>query len=868
MKIYKNLALSLFAIALLLLCLLTLPTTAQAASENDLTFKLNSSGDGYIVSDCKSSATGEMIIPATYNGLPVTGIGRYAFEDCDKLTSITIPEGVTSIEGYAFAWCYGLTNITIPDSVTSIGGHAFSSCDSLTYNTYGNCNYLGNEHNPYVALVRVTTKELQSCEIHPDTKIIVYGAFSGCTGLTYNTYGNCNYLGNENNPYVVLVSVMTNELQFCEIHPDTTIIGNDAFYKCTSLTSITIPDSVTSIGEYAFQYCGSLTSITIPDSVTDIGASAFSNCTSLTSITIPDSVTSIGDNVFSYCKSLTSITIPDSVTSIGNSAFSSCSSLASVTIPDSVTSIGSSAFAACIKLTSITIPNGVTQIGNQTFDNCQSLTSVTIPDGVTRIWDCAFRSCKSLTSVTIPDSVERIDLWAFRYCESLTSIIIPDSVTYIDEGAFQYCSGLTSATMGKGLIHIAYDAFYGCSKLESVTISDSKASFGLYALADSPVKRLIIADGAKNVTFKMIEAFGKAKEVIIPNSVSTISNSAFSNCSRLTEVIYCGTQAQWDAIEIGSNNEPLTNATLQFHDYENCICTICGSAISVTLSAPEEDIHWGDEVAVTVSVPAIEHCTTGGFLFDFDTDIFEYVRGEALVSGFSAAGVSVINGNIAGYFMSGEEDIQGDIFRIILRVKDNAPFADYTISGEASFSVQNSSEKVPNVVIGTTVTVTCGHSYGDWTPIDETWKKRVCTICSHEETDYIAYTVTFQYADGTVITSVAYHYGDTVAVPQPIAQVPNSVFLGWNQEIVACTGDAVYTAVFEVYVPGDMNGDENLTYHDAVYLLLYTMFGEERYPLSHAPSDFDGNGLVNDDDAVYLLLHVFYGEENYPLKKA
>ena len=152
-----------------------------------------------------------------------------------------------------------------------------------------------------------------------------------------------------------------------------TSIGTSAFYNCSSLTSVTIGNSVTSIGNYAFFACSSLTSVTIPDSVTSIGNYAFSGCSSLTSITIPNSVTSIGDGAFENCSSLTSVTIPNSVTSIGVEAFFACSSLTSVTIPNSVTSIGDVAFEYCSSLTSITIPNSVTSIGVEAFYNCSSL---------------------------------------------------------------------------------------------------------------------------------------------------------------------------------------------------------------------------------------------------------------------------------------------------------------------------------------------------------------------------------------------------------------------------------------------------------------------------------------------------------------
>jgi len=153
------------------------------------------------------------------------------------------------------------------------------------------------------------------------------------------------------------------------------IIGDYAFFLCTSLTSITIPNNITSIGESAFGFCTSPTNITIPNSVTSIGDDAFGNCTSLTSITIPNSVTSIGNFVFYECYSLTNVTIPNGVTSIGDDMFWNCTSLTSITIPNGVTSIGVWAFSGT-RLTSVTTPNSVTSIGYGAFYTCPSLTNV------------------------------------------------------------------------------------------------------------------------------------------------------------------------------------------------------------------------------------------------------------------------------------------------------------------------------------------------------------------------------------------------------------------------------------------------------------------------------------------------------------
>ena len=195
-------------------------------------------------------------------------------------------------------------------------------------------------------------------------KNYLYCYFGDCTpSLSFGVSSNTN-------------SSRVEGIRFSPI-TNVTSINTQAFYSCSSLTSIIIPNSVTSIGIQTFSNCSSLTSITIPNSVTSIGSAGFNACSSLASIIIPNSVTSISDYAFYYCYSLASITIPNSVPSIGTYAFRNCSSLASITIPNSVTSIGSQAFYNCSALASIIIPNSVTNIGDYVFQNCYSLTSIT-----------------------------------------------------------------------------------------------------------------------------------------------------------------------------------------------------------------------------------------------------------------------------------------------------------------------------------------------------------------------------------------------------------------------------------------------------------------------------------------------------------
>ena len=326
-------------------------------------------------------------------------------------------------------------------------------------------------------------------------------------------------------------------------------ICDQAFlWQCSSLQSVTIPDSVTSIGDSAFSCCSSLQSVTIPDSVTSIGGRAFGECSSLQSVTIPDSVTSIGDRAFSWCTSLQSVTIPDSVTSIDESAFSWCTSLQSVIIPDSVTSIGNKAFSDCKSLQSVTIPDSVTSISDSAFSGCSSLQSVTIPDSVTSIGRRAFSKCSSLQSVTIPDSVTSIGRWAFLKCSSLQSVTIPDSVTSIGAGAFSGCSSLHSFTIPDSVTSINGNPFFSCpariinySKhfviVENNLYTSDKRKLISYL---SKENHFIIPDSVTSIGAMAFFACSSLQSVAIPGSVTSIGTGAFTWCSSLQSVTIPG----------------------------------------------------------------------------------------------------------------------------------------------------------------------------------------------------------------------------------------------------------------------------------------------------------------------------------------
>ncbi len=467
-----------------------------------LNYSLSDDGTQYAVTGIGSLHDYEnIVIPETYNGLPVTSIANYAF-----------------YYDYSSNYSYSVKSITIPDSVTSIGDYAFKNCHNLTSITVGKRNSayysIGN------CLIEIATKTLiKGC----NNSVIPTGlnitsiadcAFYNCTGLTsitipdsvtsigYQAFFGCEQLWEiKGGVYYVDKWIIDcyDSVTSPVLRDNTVGIADEAFYKCTGLTSITIPNSVKNIGYGAFGYCTNLTSVVIPAGVTEIHHAVFRYCTNMIEIIVDEnnpvyhsdgnclietatktlilglqssviptdgSVTTIGNYAFFDCTGLTNLTIPDSVTTIGNYAFLGCTGLTNLTVPDSVTAIGNGTFCNCTGLTSLTIPDSVTSIGDYALENCTGLTSLTIPDSVTRVGMDAFFGCEQLWEVT--GGIFYVDKWVVDSYDStvepvlradtvgiadgafastsLTSVTIPDSVTVIGKYAFEYCTDLTSVT--------------------------------------------------------------------------------------------------------------------------------------------------------------------------------------------------------------------------------------------------------------------------------------------------------------------------------------------------------------------------------------------------------------------------------------
>ncbi len=328
-----------------------------------------------LIAGCKNS-----VIP---NDGSVTKIGNDAFSGCEELKSIIIPDGVTEIEDCAFFDCAGLTSVTIPDSVTDIGYKAFCGCHSLTsVNIPNGVTKIGSSAFCYCENIKeisipdsVTEIGNGAFDLNGLSKIKVSGG-----NKTYHDEGNCLIETKSK----TLISGCRNSV--IPNDGSVTVIGNDAFYDCSGLTDITIPDSVTEIGNDAFGECVGLKEITIPAGVTEIGYDALSGCKELSIIKVSDAnkVYSGKGNCLIETKSRTLIAgcknsiIPDdgSVTKIGRSAFYCCTELTEINIPNTVTEIEDWAFSECTELTDINIPNGLIKIGSNAFIGCEKLTNV------------------------------------------------------------------------------------------------------------------------------------------------------------------------------------------------------------------------------------------------------------------------------------------------------------------------------------------------------------------------------------------------------------------------------------------------------------------------------------------------------------
>lgn len=544
-------------------------------------YEISVDGNGDVTILGYSGSDKEVEIPSTIFNGKVISIGDNAFKDNTNITNIVIPNCVTFIGESAFSGCTGLTNVIVPNSVTIIEKSAFEGCNSLTEITIP---FVGNklEGTNYTHFSYIfgndgakVPKSLTSVKITGGNRL---GSFSKCTNIADISIPDS---------IVFVAKGVLDDTAWYNNQPDGVVyIGKVAYkYKgnMPSKTSIVLDEGTKAIAEEAFYNCSNLVDLTVPDSVVSIGKHAFTSTAWNNTYykSQPDGVVYVGKVAYRYKGSLPSdktIIIKDGTLGIAGGAFNSSDFYGmNISMPSSIMNIGGTPFypqIGAVKridivdisnwceisfydsnsnplshptadlylngelVTDLEIPYGVSNISSYAFYQCSSLTSVNIPDSVTSIGECAFQSCGSLTSVSIPNSVKSIGNSAFSYCSSLASVTIPDSVTYLGLMAFDDCYNLTNATIGKGVTSIGRWTFYGCYSLEEIELSNGLREIGEDAFDGcSGLTSISIPNSVVSIEGGAFDRCKSLTSINIPSSVTSITGSAFSNCDNLTSII-------------------------------------------------------------------------------------------------------------------------------------------------------------------------------------------------------------------------------------------------------------------------------------------------------------------------------------------
>lgn len=508
-------------------------------------------GKGVITFDCAQKTIAEQAFKncETLTGITipkgVTSIETDAFQYCGNLETVAIPDSVTKIGNDAFQYCTTLPEITIPDSVVSIGRGAFSRCYALTaialpdgiskiaMSTFYQCKKLAEVKLPK-NLTSIDGVAFRFCSALPEITIpdsvtsIESDAFMNCPAMKRF----CGKFASADNRSLVINGVMYSfapaGLTTYTIPTDAgiTAIGEGAFYQCNNLTSVTVADAVESLGKYAFYMCENLNAVTLPSGLKSMDYGAFFGCYALENIVIPAGVATIGSEVFGDCTALKSITIPEGVASIGDIVFHDCTALSSITLPKSLTTIGHSILSNCTcdVYVDCNIPNGANDKG--VFTGCKSK-KVVINEGVTTIGDCAFAG-SACQNVAIAESVTTICDKAFYKCTALEDIVIPDGVVSLGKYAFAETRTLKNITIGKGLTSVGWEAFLNCLALQSVCISDLAAwcAINFADTASCPMSNDV----------KLYINGTLTTDIVIPESVTEIGGFAFYNYRAMTSL--------------------------------------------------------------------------------------------------------------------------------------------------------------------------------------------------------------------------------------------------------------------------------------------------------------------------------------------
>lgn len=547
------------------------------ATLDALSFTKNEDGESYCVVDFSSSSLNDsqlnIRIPATYLGLPVTGIGYGVFSN-EPITGIEIPESVVWISESAFINCQNLVYVNIAENsqLKSIGNFAFQNCTSLASVNIGAGSVLSEIGES--AFSGCTS--LESFTLPASVETVGVRAFDACSSLKSFNFAEGSKLASIP-PYMLTGSI----IERIEIPASVTEIGNYALQYISTLTSVSFAEGsqLKTVGDSAFYECRGITSMEFPHGLETLPTSAL-RYTSIESLTIPagasfsisswddsyfenlttliinggdtigryafgdkylieniiigDTVTTIEESALSGWHSLKTLVIGANVETIGSSAFASNAYLESVTFTGtSIKNISTNAFYGCSSLASITIPDGVESIGDSAFESCELLSEINLPDSLTLIDDDAFFNCYALEYITLPGNITSIDYRAFLG-SGLKKIVVPDSVENIGEGAFSNCTALEEIILPASITKddIGSNAFYNTVALRKATgHADAIGQLGYKSNLEE-----VVVTGGTTIPSYTFQDCQKLRSVILPEGLDTISQYAFSNCTALMSI--------------------------------------------------------------------------------------------------------------------------------------------------------------------------------------------------------------------------------------------------------------------------------------------------------------------------------------------
>lgn len=415
-----------------------------------------------------------------------------------------IPEGISGIARYAFNECTGLTSLTLPNSLITVNYDSFYNCTNLK-------EYYVYDDNPQFSTNNgaLFSKDKTILWLYPIGKEGSYSIPEETKSIKGNAFYNCTNL---------ISVVFPENLQS---------IGDYAFSYCNSLVSITLPKNLRSIGFGAFDNCTNLTTVILPESLQEIRARIFSNCTNITSITLPNSWTSIPSYLIEDCLNLTEYLVRDNnpnFCSINGVLFSKdktelklcpLGKKGNYVIPEGTTKIASGAFSKCIGLTSITFPNSLKSIDANAFNDCINLIEYLVNEDNPNF--CSIEGIlfsKNKTELTLYPIGKKGDY------------VIPEGTLAVNYGAFSSCTGLTSLTFPNSLKSIPTNAFNGCVNLMEDLVNEDNPN---YCSIDGVLY-------SKDKTKLILYPTGKKGNYMILNGTKTIATGAFQYCINLTSV--------------------------------------------------------------------------------------------------------------------------------------------------------------------------------------------------------------------------------------------------------------------------------------------------------------------------------------------